>query len=271
MRLMGRNMSIIAGLPWLASLLLFSGGCQWANTRGKDATQPGDGDPRAQSSLHADTNSVAASRDCSRLLEKNARLKDDLETRDLDITKLNADLAYEKDRSRQLEQLCRSIQQDLAQAERQFISIEHRLQLKETKASAVSALAEAKLAFDKFKSINGGTGVDLESLQEIERKLEESGQLIQKENYAASVYYSKRVHRMMERSATFKTYSRGQRETRIVSVPKANLRDGPGLDHGVIAQLSFGTLILQVERLEDWSRIETQDGIEGWVHHELIH
>jgi hypothetical protein len=263
-------MSITAQSLLLLSLLLLSGGCQWANTGGNEVARAGDAELRATSSTHPDTNTVADSRNCAQLRGENSRLKEGLKTRDLDITKLTADLAYQKDRNHQLELLCRSIQQDLTQAEKQFISIERRLQLKETKASAVSALAEAKLSYDKFKSMNGGLQADLETLQDIEHKLEESSQLIQKENYAASVYYSKRVHRMMERSATFQAYHGAHGETRIVSVSTANLRGGPGLDHDIIATLNFGTVILQVDLANDWSRVETQDGIEGWIHRELI-
>jgi hypothetical protein len=266
MRRLGKNMPAAAVLLWLSFLLVFSCGCQWAKSKVKDPAHAAGSDYPS----HTGGDTDISYQQCRQLMDENQRLREDLKTKELDVTKLTADLTYCSERNKHLEQLCESIRQDLTQAEKQFISIEERLQLKETKASAVSALAEAKLAYDKYK-VNLDTNSDLESLKEIEQKLEESSQLIQKENYAASVYYSKRVHKMLERSANTQVFLRSHVETRIVSVQKANLRSGPGLDHDVIAQLTFGAVLVQVEKSDEWSRIETQDGIEGWIHRNLIH
>jgi hypothetical protein len=270
MRLMDKNMSIAAKLPWLLCALLITSGCQWAKPKVNTGAKAADTIESDHTSVNPKASAEASSQNCDQLLDENAKLQEELKTKDLDITKLNAELKYHTDRNRHLEQLCQSIQQDLTQAERQFISIEQRLQLKETKASAVSALAEAKLAVDKYKS-GSRTDSEFESLAEIEQKLEGSSQLIKKENYAASVYYSNRVHKMLERAADKQTYFKAHGETRIVSVFKANLRIGPGLDHEVIGQLTFGSVLMQVEQSDEWSRIETEDGLEGWIHRELIH
>lgn len=253
---MGKNMPISAKLAWLMCLLLFTGGCHFAKSRVTDAGR-------------SDSSEVEVSKRCRQLAEENARLREELKTRDLDITKLTADLEYMTKKNRHLEEIRQSIQQDLDQAEKQFISIEQRLQLKETKASAVSSLAEARLAYDKYKSVQSKTA-DVGLLEEIERKLEESRELIDKNNYPASVYYSKRVHRMLERTASNEAFLRSNGETRVVSVSKANLRKGPGLDYEVIGQLNFGTILVQVELADKWSKIETQDGIVGWIHRDLI-
>ncbi len=252
---------------------MLTGGCHFAKSRTTDAGRAGDAELSVQNPVQnppqSDSGAVEASERCRQLAEENERFRKELKTKELDITKLTADLQYMTKKNQHLEEIRQSIQQDLDQAEKQFISIEQRLQLKETKASAVSSLAEARLAYDKYKSIQSKT-TDVGLLEEIERKLEESRQLIDKDNYPASVYYSKRVHRMLERSASNEAFLRSNGETRVVSVSKANLRKGPGLDYEVIGQVIFGTVLVQVELSDKWSKIETQDGVVGWIHRDLI-
>ncbi|MFH1755501.1 MAG: SH3 domain-containing protein [Candidatus Latescibacterota bacterium] len=263
---MGKNNSSIAKFAWLLCVMLVSGSCQWAKPKMQD---PAHLELSSGGSTHADSSALTAPANIVEFTEDTARLRDELIMRDLDITKLTADLDYHKKRNQHLELLCKNLQQDLTQAEKQFISIEKRLQLKESKASAVSALAEAKLAYNRFQP-NSNMSFDPQLLAEIDQKLAESAQLIQIENYTAAVYYAKRALRMLERSANTHEYIRRDGERRVVSVARANLRSGPGLDHDVIAHLAFGTVLVQVEKANDWSKIEAPNGVTGWIHYKLI-
>jgi len=254
-------------LPWLLCILLLAAGCQWSKSGASHSMQAGD--TEVQAIPVPDSTAGSAGAVCARLVTENALLRDDVKTKDLDIAKLSADLEYQKEKTRHFEQLCQNIQEDLTQAEKQFVSIEERLQLKESKASAVAALAEAKLAYDKYK-FKHGEDSDAELLAEVEQKLAESGRLIEKENYAASVYYSKRANKMLERSSSTRPYLRVQGETRIVSVTTANLRNGPGLTHQIIGRLNFGTVLIQEKQSDDWLKVATEQGLQGWIHSDLI-
>jgi uncharacterized protein YgiM (DUF1202 family) len=57
---------------------------------------------------------------------------------------------------------------------------------------------------------------------------------------------------------------------RIVSVSKANVREGPGPKFDVIDKLTFGTVVVQLDVMNDWCKVRTQSGKSGWVHVSLI-
>ncbi len=44
-----------------------------------------------------------------------------------------------------------------------------------------------------------------------------------------------------------------------------NVRSGPGTDHGVLTQVSRGTVLTQVSEQDDWSRVILPGGSAGWV------
>jgi hypothetical protein len=48
------------------------------------------------------------------------------------------------------------------------------------------------------------------------------------------------------------------------------LRDGPGTIYTVLARLSKGTQVSVLAEQEDWIRVRTADGIEGWVFSQLL-
>jgi hypothetical protein len=124
---------------------------------------------------------------------------------------------------------------DLEYVEKQFISLERRLQSHETKASAVAALAEAKLACDKFARDNPALKRTRPVLQ-AKQKLHQSDRLLHENRYAAAVYFAKRSMRLLEEKED-------ARSIRIVSVNRANMRKGPGMEFDVVGQVTFGMVI----------------------------
>ena len=49
-----------------------------------------------------------------------------------------------------------------------------------------------------------------------------------------------------------------------------NLRTGPGLANTVRSTLHGGTVIVGYAYMDDWIRVETEDGQTGWVHQALV-
>lgn len=62
----------------------------------------------------------------------------------------------------------------------------------------------------------------------------------------------------------------GRTPHHMVKVTRANLRRGPGLQHPVVGQLSYGDLLRTREKRRDWVRVEGGDGKTGWVARRLL-
>ncbi|NIM19849.1 MAG: SH3 domain-containing protein [Candidatus Latescibacteria bacterium] len=203
------------------------------------------------------------------ILDENKRLRVELKTKDLDIAKLNAEFEAQTDRNKYLEEVNESTKHDLEQVEKQFVSLERRLQIKETKASAVATLAEVRLVFDNLVK-EDSLFLDSPTATEIRQKLNESDELIQKQNYPAAVYYANRAHRLLQNYSSKRPPQLPAGKTRIVSVQKAKIRRGPSTKHEVVGILSFGTIVIQEDQVKDWARIKTKKGLAGWIYKKLI-
>ena len=157
-------------------------------------------------------------------------------------------------------------EQDLEQVERQFVSMERGLIRDETKASAVATIAEVRLLLDNLKG-QDPRPIDDETLADVESKLATANTLTRKRNYPAAVYYADRARRVL--NAGERRYE-AQGQHLMVSVSRANVRKGPGASFDVVATLEYGAVILCLDRTEDWCRVRTDTGEEGWIHNTLL-
>ena len=242
----------------VAACLLLPAGCTWKSPQSTSSFAHWNLTPAQHDSLAK----VFAER--QKLKNENRRLRKQVKTQNLDLVKLSAELEYRIDRNGSLEDELANAQKDLAQVEKQFVNIEHQLQANDTKASAVAVLAEVKIRYDNILK-NDSISPDSVIIGEIEYKLKESEQQLQKNNFAASAYYAKRADRLIQLAQNDNTHIYSDDATRIVSVSRANLRQGPGTHHSVITNLDFGTVLIQVDQTDDWSRIRTKEGREGWI------
>jgi hypothetical protein len=215
--------TVVATLSLVASAWMLSAGCASSGMRSRHNT-PAD--------------SIAARlRDCD-------RLKKELENRNEVILKLTADLERMGD--------------ILEYAERQFISLERDLQNNETRASAVAALAEAKLSYDASLREDPESS-NLPAVHEARDKIETSDRLLSQARYAASVYFSRKALRLIEDKHV-------KRNIRIVSVDNANMRSGPGVEYSVLSQVAMGAVLFEIGSQSAWYKVETLDGKAGWIH-----
>ncbi len=242
----------------VAACLLLPAGCTWKSPQSMNSFDQWDLTPAQRDSL----TKVFTER--QKLKNENSRLRKQVKTQNLDLVKLSAELEYRIDRNRYLNDELAHAQKDLVQVEKQFVSIEHQLQANDTKASAVAVLAEVKIRYDNILK-NDSISPDSVIIGEIEYKLKESEQQLQKKNFAASAYYAKRADRLIQLAQNNATHIFPDDETRIVSVSRANLRRGPGTHHSVITNLDFGTVLIKIDQTDDWSRIRTKEGREGWI------
>jgi hypothetical protein len=248
---------LIAKLLLVVCMMLAAGGCQWMSTSSRSGGDPSDADGDARQL------------DPAQLAKENERLRAELQSQALDLAKVNAQYERQKELNAFLEEELDNLKSDLEQVERQFISFERRLQLKETKASAVAAIAEAQLLFDKLES-EAPEDLDSVTVANFTAKLEMSDELMRKHNYAASVYYANRAMRILNQTERRKNIDLPAGTERVIAVSIANLREGPGSGYEIVGKLHFGTVIVQYDARDEWCRIRTDSGDTGWVHSSLL-
>jgi SH3-like domain-containing protein len=62
----------------------------------------------------------------------------------------------------------------------------------------------------------------------------------------------------------------GMNNSVIVNASKVNLRSGPGINFKVVSQADFGTILLVNNIQNNWYKVTTSGGIEGWLSHNFI-
>ena len=241
-------------------MLLVFAGCQWMSPAGRGG--------RALS--RAESDSIrAAMGDYASLAKNNEDLRGQVRSLELDVAKKNAEIEIEKLRCNVLGDELAAAKSDLEYVERQFVTFERQLTRKETKASAVAAIAEVQLLYEKMLQETPDL-IDEKKRKEVQTKLTLADEGIKKRNYAASVYYAKRSMRILNLNERQQAALAGGGDTRIIAVSKANLRAGPGSKFDVIEQLAYGTVLVEIEHKDDWYKVRTRDGQMGWIFHTLI-
>ena len=108
---------------------------------------------------------------------------------------------------------------------------------------------------------------DAGTLADVEAKLAMANTLTRKRNYPAAVYYADRARRILNAG---ERRHEAQGQHLIVMVSRANVRKGPGASFDVIATLDYGSVILCLDKAEEWCRVRTDKGDEGWIHTTLL-
>ena len=62
----------------------------------------------------------------------------------------------------------------------------------------------------------------------------------------------------------------GRTAHHIVKVNNANVRKGPGTQHGIVGKATYGELLRTKERRGGWVRVERPSGKQGWVSKKLL-
>jgi len=241
-----------------ASTLLVAPGCQWLAPKGGSGTV----DPETTDRKTLETEYVKM-RDRARALE--AKTADT----DLDLTKYNAEIEAQKELNRLLRRELEATTADLDYLESQFINRSNRTTREETRASAVAAIADLQLLYEKARSQNPDSTTD--AFKEVERRLSAANDQMQGRNYVAAVYYANRAMRLLDESERRRRTAFAEGDTRIISVPSANLREGPGRQHKIVTQLGYGSLMVELAKKGEWIHVRTREGAEGWVHASLVH
>jgi hypothetical protein len=149
----------------------------------------------------------------------------------------------------------------------------------ESKAEAVSTLAEAEIALKALKPTSG-TAKDPDFLQ-AEQLLKSSGLELKKENYGGALYLAAQAKNIINQSQE-RSSGRGKTPMLAGEVPFAmplplraistsKVREGPGLNFKVLFTLPAGAALEGYSYKGPWVRVQSEeDNRGGWVYYSLI-
>ncbi len=149
----------------------------------------------------------------------------------------------------------------------------------ESKAEAASTLAEAEIALKLLKNEAAGKGKDL-NVTQAEQMLKLGSQEFKKENYGGAVYLTTQAKGLIKgeqaRSISHENMPKVEGEVLfgvplpLRAVTKSNVREGPGLEHKVVAAIEEGTILTGQSYKGPWVRVKTEDGRLGWIFYDLV-
>ena len=153
-----------------------------------------------------------------------------------------------------------------------------RLQTFASRAEAASAMAEAEIGVAAVTEAAG----DEEVPEAVEARdlLVRSQAEFADENYGGALYLASQA-RNVARTGEVRLTSGGQKDRRprevlfALPVPletarRSNIRSGPGLGFGVLVTLDAGTRLVGHSYTEEWVRITSELGPDGWIFHNLV-
>lgn len=173
----------------------------------------------------------------------------------------------EVERSEFFEREVERLRADLRQAEESIVALESGLRDFHSRADAVSALAEARIALERVsRSVPWRT----ERVREARDKLDEAGRQLEAEHVGAAVFFVSRARRI---TRTLRAEARQVAlwsERRVIRAERVHLRAGPSTEHRVVETLRRETPVFPERTVEGWTLVRTPDGRVGWVHASLL-
>jgi hypothetical protein len=171
------------------------------------------------------------------------------------------------ERTEFLEREVERLQEDLQQAERWIVDLESGLRDLHTRADAVSAVAEARIALDR---VSKKVPWRHERVAEARAKLEDADRQLATDHLGAAVFFASRAQRITE-SLRVETDRVAKWDVRRVTRgDRVNLRSGPSQDAKVIGVLASQMPLYPERELPDWTLVRTPEGRVGWVHRALL-
>ena len=159
------------------------------------------------------------------------------------------------------------LRMDLQQAEEALISAESGLASNVSRADAVSALAEARIAVERARGVAPWRG---QAIDEASAKLDESDRQIQHENFGGAIFFASRAERM-----AVSLEQEGRAAAKAANVlwirsERANLRSGPSTRHRVVLTLDEQTPVFHQRTQGKWALVRTPTGQLGWIYEPLL-
>lgn len=170
------------------------------------------------------------------------------------------------------------LEDQLGQATEEAVRTMAKLRTLATRAEAASALAEAEIAIEALRSESGG--VSSATVARAADLLAQSTAEFETENYGGSVYLSTDAKIIARAAHAGNTEGMAgallaneepfRLPIEMETVKRSNVRKGPSLRHGVLFTLDPNTALVGYSYTDQWVRISSADGRNGWIFHDLV-
>jgi hypothetical protein len=137
----------------------------------------------------------------------------------------------------------------------------------QSRADAVSAVAEARIALDRVAK---SAPWRRDRVAEARAKLEEADRQLAADHLGAAMFFAARAQRTTEALRAEALQVARWSERRVIRADRVNLRSAPSEESVVVEVLARETPLFPERSLPDWTLVRTPDGRVGWVHRTLL-
>jgi len=173
----------------------------------------------------------------------------------------------QSERIHALEREVARLRGDLDEAESAMVAIESGLRGAQTRADAVSALAEARISVERARVSAPWRRAEI---AEVTDKLEEAERQFQAGNPGSAVFFASRAQRIADALCEEARRITTAKGAGVITAPRVNLRAGPSTTDAVLSVLSEATPVLPQRSEGEWVLVRTPDGVAGWIHASLL-
>lgn len=170
------------------------------------------------------------------------------------------------------------LQAQLDETRKEVVRNMAKLQSQASRAEAASGIAEAEIALESLGRAEGGRA--LTEYVQTESLLAQSSSEFDSENYGGALYLATEARAQARsgqtrlRSGVGQTLRAGE-ALFAVPVPlrtsgRSNIREGPGLNFGVLFTLEADASVVGQSHTTQWVRVVDDQGRGGWVFHTLV-
>jgi hypothetical protein len=168
------------------------------------------------------------------------------------------------------------LQAKLDEAIQEVVRTKAKLQSVESRAEAASAMAEAEIA---LKAVRAATAEPGPEVFEAEQLLEMSGTEFEGENYGGALYLASQAMSLVSIGQGRLGGDDLPRRTgevqfaiplRMEVARTSNVREGPGLNFGILFTLQANTKLVGLAYKDQWVRVRDEDERSGWIFHSLV-
>jgi hypothetical protein len=173
----------------------------------------------------------------------------------------------EIERSEWYEREVKRLRADLAQAEESIVAMESGLRGSQSRAHAVSALAEARIALDRVERKVPWRAT---AVAEARSKLDDATRQMERGHIGSALFFSSRSRRITANLEAEAQQVAGWSDRVWVRGERVNLRAGPAANRQIVDVLVGETPVFPERIQGSWRLVRTPAGQVGWVHNSLL-
>ncbi len=184
-----------------------------------------------------------------------------------DVRESDACREARADRSAHLEREVARLQTELERAEHAIATEPDAASGAQSRAKAVSSLAEARIAVERAQHMAPWRRTAVGRAQ---AKLDEADRQLRRNRPSAALFFASRAKRIADGVNQEALRVARSSSTRFVGAHRANLRASPSTDSPIVAIVAGGSPVFSEREKKGWVRVRTSSGRTGWMHQSVF-